>query len=325
MKLPELTVIMPVYNCAKYLSTAIDSVLNQTYHNFEFIIIDDASTDGSIDVVKSYNDERIILIENDINRGIVFGLNYAISIAKGKFLARMDGDDISMADRFEIQLKLMIENPGIGVCGSFVQCFGYKAHLWHPPVFDSDIKAGLINGSTFCHPAVMIKKEVLEKNCIQYCEEFYKAEDYYLWFSLLRYTQFYNIPRVLLKYRISDSQISFIHKLEQDDLKRRIQRKALQFSKTILDIELDVLFDFEGEVKDILNVLKKIEIENEKCQFYKRDSLKRALAYLFLENLSNRINIKLSDVIVSIFSHYSFYWKPRMSLGLIKRTIITKS
>ena len=106
MQSPSISVIMPVYNTAKYLNEAIDSILNQTYKDFEFIIIDDCSTDGSLDIIKTYSDDRIILIENETNKGYVYGLNYALSFAKGKYIARMDSDDISLPNRFKRQFYL---------------------------------------------------------------------------------------------------------------------------------------------------------------------------------------------------------------------------
>ena len=101
-KIPTITVLMPVYNCALYINEAMDSILSQTFDDFEFLIIDDASTDDTVSIIKSYNDPRIQLVEKPVNTGYTNSLNYGLSIANGKYIARMDGDDISLPERFQV-------------------------------------------------------------------------------------------------------------------------------------------------------------------------------------------------------------------------------
>ena len=103
IKQPKITVLMPVYNAGKYLREAIDSILNQSFSDFEFLIINDGSTDNSKNIIESYNDQRIKFIENDKNSGVIFSLNRGLDLAKGGYIARMDADDISLRDRLKIQ------------------------------------------------------------------------------------------------------------------------------------------------------------------------------------------------------------------------------
>ena len=115
--IPTISVIMPVYNCFDYIQEAINSILNQTFSDFELIIIDDYSSDGTVDLIKKFNDPRIKLTVKSVNSGISNSLNYGLKIAKGKYIARMDGDDISFPDRFERQVKFMDLNPKVILCG----------------------------------------------------------------------------------------------------------------------------------------------------------------------------------------------------------------
>ena len=120
-----ISVIMPNYNTSvEYLSLAVDSILSQTYENFEFIIIDDCSTDESVDYLASITDPRVRVIRNDVNRGITASLNVALDNARGDYIARMDSDDVSLPERFEKQIAFMEANPDVIVCGTWIQSFG---------------------------------------------------------------------------------------------------------------------------------------------------------------------------------------------------------
>ena len=114
---PKVTVLMPVYNCEKYLRESIESILNQTFKDFEFLIINDGSSDKSAEIVESYNDNRINFVQNEKNIGLAASLNRGLDIAKGEYIARMDADDISLPERLEKQVRFMETNPQIGICG----------------------------------------------------------------------------------------------------------------------------------------------------------------------------------------------------------------
>lgn len=208
---PLISVVMPVYNAEKYLVEAIDSILEQTYKNFEFLIINDGSTDSSSIIIDTYakQDSRIIHVRNQ-NQGISLSLNHGITLAKGKYIARMDADDISLADRFEEQIKFMEKNQNIGVCGTWVDLIGeirageYKRH----PVSDEELKVRLLFSVCFVHPSVIIRRELLIRTNNFYDPNYTSAQDYELWSRLKDCTQFANIPKTLMKYRVLSNSVS---------------------------------------------------------------------------------------------------------------------
>ena len=151
---PKITVILPAYNAQDYIKEAIDSILNQTFRNFVLLIIDDASQDKTEAIIKSYSDERIVYLKNEINSGIAATLNRGIQNAKTEYIARMDADDIAIPDRLELQYEFMNTNRDISVCGTWYEIFGNEIELMRLPTFDEDIKASLLFGLGFCHPAI---------------------------------------------------------------------------------------------------------------------------------------------------------------------------
>lgn len=204
-----ISVVMPVYNGGDYLSEAIESILNQTYANFEFLIIDDGSQDKSLDIIQRYAaiDQRIKVISRQ-NKGLIATLNEGIGLAKGDYIARMDADDISLPDRFSVQLDYM-QARQVDICGSAIQKFNEKGDLdeEYYPETHAEIKYRLLFMCAFAHPTVLMKKSIF--NVVQYSASYLHAEDYKLWVdSMLLDCKMANIPQVLLKYRRHDMQIS---------------------------------------------------------------------------------------------------------------------
>jgi glycosyltransferase involved in cell wall biosynthesis len=200
----KISVILSVYNGEKYLREAIDSILNQTFKDFEFLIVNDASTDSTALILSEYTDSRIKVIENGTNRGLTYSLNLMLSQSKGDYIARMDADDIAFPYRLEVQCDFMERHPETGVCGSFVESFVQgtkKRQTVRFPETDSEVRAFAFFQSPFCHPATMFRKKIIDKYRLQYSPLYIKSEDYALWVELLKYTQGANIPRILLKYR----------------------------------------------------------------------------------------------------------------------------
>lgn len=199
---PKVSVVMPVYNTnPEFLRQTIDSILNQSFRDFEFLIINDASTTNVKDVILSYNDKRIVYVENEQNLGISKTSNKALQLAKGLYIARQDHDDISEPDRLMKQVRVLDENPEIGVCGCFFKVFP-KIQKVKLPVTDEAIKIRMITeGAGICHPASLFRKNLLIDNKIIYHDEYRYAEDYQLWIDLLDKTKFYNIPEYLFRYR----------------------------------------------------------------------------------------------------------------------------
>ena len=196
-----MSVLMPVHNAEKFLGMAIESILNQTLRDFEFVIINDGSTDSSADIIRSYQDQRIHLFENPVNVGIVASLNRGLSMAKGDFIARMDADDISMPTRLEKQLDFLIHNESIGVVGSKVRFIDHMGKLYHVGFFpknDSLIRWTMCFSNPMAHGSIMMRREVVMK-AGGYPDS--PAEDYNLWEQLSWVTAFSNLPDVLFHLR----------------------------------------------------------------------------------------------------------------------------
>ncbi len=207
---PLISVVMPVYNASRYLTKAIDSILNQTYANFEFIILDDCSTDDSVAIVKKYRDERIKLVQQSVNKGVTQNLNEGLHLSKGKYIARMDADDISLPTRFAQQVEFMESNPKVGVCGCWIKYLQSEptSTLKYPTNHSQVLSHVFFNKALVCHPSVMIRKSILEQYQLRYPTECKYGQDYALWISLLNHCEFANIPQVLFMYRIHSSQVS---------------------------------------------------------------------------------------------------------------------
>lgn len=214
MNEPIVSVLMPVYNCEKYISEAVQSIFNQTFIDFELIVIDDCSTDSTVEIIKKFSDKRIKLIQKPINTGYTNSLNMAILEAKGKYIARMDGDDIALPERFTKQVSFLEKNPDIILCGTSVRLLGEKA-IWMHPSCNDEIKVKLCFSTAFNHPTVMIKKEVLLVH--NYNKDFEPAEDYELWTRLVFVGKVANLNEVLLDYRIHSNQISNSKRKQQED------------------------------------------------------------------------------------------------------------
>jgi glycosyltransferase involved in cell wall biosynthesis len=207
--MPTISVIMSVYNGEKYLNEAISSVLSQDFSDFEFIIIDDGSTDKSLEIIKSFNDERVKIISRE-NRGLIASLNQAISASTGEYIARMDADDICLPNRFSVQLKAF-NNPEIAVVGSWATKINENGEelglMSYPPSEHQKIKRFFIKHNPFIHSSMMIKKEVFD-NVGVYDSKYKHAEDYELWSRMLHKFKAVNIPDPLIKYRINNSGVT---------------------------------------------------------------------------------------------------------------------
>lgn len=200
--MPKVSVLFPVYNAEEvYLRAAIESILNQTFKDFEFLIIDDASSDENVaKVVKSYTDKRISYLRNERNLGISKTRNRLMELAQGEYWAVMDHDDVAMPERFEKQVAFLNEHPDIGVVSSQFKKI-VSGRVITNPTYDQEIKLALFQTCAVMHPASMLRGSVLTDNNVCYEEEFSPSEDHALWWRLSNYTKFHNMPEVLLHYR----------------------------------------------------------------------------------------------------------------------------
>ncbi|MBL7812070.1 MAG: glycosyltransferase [Bacteroidetes bacterium] len=211
---PVISVIMPVYNCAGYIKAALESILNQTETDLECIVIDDVSADGTVEIAKSFKDNRLIVIEKETHSGYTNSLNLGISQACGKYIARMDGDDFSDRHRLERQRIFLDENPDTGICGTWYH-IPETGKTVKTPMSHRAICTTLIWHNCLAHPSVMMRKSLLTK--VSYNPAYEPAEDYLLWIQLAGITKLANIPEVLLNYRMHDDSVSSKNKLKQEE------------------------------------------------------------------------------------------------------------
>lgn len=241
MKVPKITVLMPVHNGERYIEDAIESILAQTYTEYEIIIINDGSTDDSMTIIKSYNDTRIRIVHNYPKMGIVYSLNQGLSLARGDYVARMDCDDISLPHRFEKQIQFMEANPQVAICGSWVRVFGAESYLKKYPEHDEVIRTHLLFESPFAHPAIMMRRNSIIKENLAYRESFQHAEDYDLWSRVPRSLKFANLPIVLLKYRKHNGQVTNSFREKQLSISNMIRvNKLMELGIYASDRELDI-------------------------------------------------------------------------------------
>ncbi len=226
---PLVSIIMPVYNAKKYLQESIESIINQTYTNFEFIIIDDGSKDGSLDIISSYalNDMRIKFFKNTGKKGCYGARNFGINKASGKYIAVMDADDISLPERLEYQIKYMEANQDIGVCGTWFKEFGASSKIIRTCSNHNDINATMFFRCPIGHPTAIIRTKILNKNNLKYNDNYLYSQDYNFFSKIIKYTRFANIPQVLLLYRVHNSQISTSKKYIQQKLAFKTSLKLL--------------------------------------------------------------------------------------------------
>lgn len=187
--MPKISVLMGAYNCAETIGKSIESIQAQTITDWELIICDDGSSDNTIEVVKEYqkNDERIILIQNDKNRGLSYTLNHCLEVAKAEYCARMDGDDLCDSNRFDIQIRFLEEHPEYSFVSSTMKRFDEEGYYDEPSIGDGyePTKMSFVKGSPFCHAPVMIKKEAYDAvEGYRVRPETLGVEDYDLWFRL---------------------------------------------------------------------------------------------------------------------------------------------
>lgn len=241
---PQISVVMPTYNAEKYIAEAINSILSQTFIDFEFIIINDASTDSTKEIIKSFQDSRITLINNEQNRGVAKSLNIGIAAAEGKYIARMDADDISLQQRLQTQFDFMEQHPDIDICGSWMETFGDNKCIIKVPKKHNDIKDELFFSCSMLHPTVIFKKNLN----LQYSSDFPRAEDYDLWCRKINELKFANIPEILMYYRIHSNQIGKAKKTKQNQDSYLIRLRNLENIDLHLNHEeLRIYNDFFAE------------------------------------------------------------------------------
>ena len=315
---PKITVLMPVYNGAQFLKEAIESILNQTFKDYELLIIDDGSSDNSRSIILSYHDERIRYVKNRKNIGLIGTLNKGINLAAGLYIARMDQDDVSKPYRLETQFRFMEKNKEVGLCGSWYEIIGSR-QIIKVPVNHELIDVSLIENSCFGHPTVIIRRSVLLGDNIYYpdCSD---AEDYAMWSRLSGITKLANIPEVLLEYRIHPSQISSSRKESQLNSANAVRLNHLSKLRELSAEEKSLYKDLfekssftEDEILLYHGFFISLLMKNRDSKVFDTKYFQR-----FILNIWKRLFLSyLSSNKESIFLKFSFLFSFRLSYKLI--------
>jgi glycosyltransferase involved in cell wall biosynthesis len=206
---PAVTVLMAVRDGAEFLREAVESILAQTLRGFEFLVVNDGSTDATREIVESYRDARITMLDNPGPMGLAASLNRGIDRASGGYIARMDCDDVSLPTRLERQAAFMDAHPDIAVCGTWVKTIGARdGDIWKFPAANAAIRSSLLFHSPLAHPSVMLRKRALDARALRYDPAYDKAQDYDLWVRCSPYLRFANIEETLLLYRLHARNMS---------------------------------------------------------------------------------------------------------------------
>lgn len=274
--IPKVTVLMAVYNGEKYLREAIDSILNQTFKDFEFLIIDDGSTDGSADIIQSYEDKRIRYMRNEKNIGVAASSNRGLCQARGEYIARMDCDDISLPERLEKQVKFMDDHPEVGVCGTWLKVWG-RDEIWRYPTNHSAIMASSLFRSPLANGTTMMNKGLLIKNNLYYDESFKVASDSDFFNRCKKCFALASLDEVLYYYRQHEGQITNRYRNKKSYFGDRIRTKKLHdlgLSPNPREIEIYRAltyrkFDFSREfIEDANKFMLDIKRKNDEVKLY---------------------------------------------------------
>lgn len=303
-KSPTISVVMSVYNGADYVREAIDSILGQTFFDFEFIIINDGSTDKTSEILLSYSDKRIVVISQK-NQGLVRSLNIGVDKSRGKYIARQDADDSSNPKRLEKQVEYFNTHPDVVLVGSSINVMDENSHTLHQHhllLGDSELRQELLVRSPFAHGSIMMKRSAFIKTS-GYREIYWPAEDYDLWLRLSQYGKLANINECLYNYREHGESISAKNIALQNKAMEAVQKLA-------------------WNKRDQLVVLKKIHFSH-----YKKLTMGQQRVERITSNTRLLINKALKDKDFTFISKLFYQVSLNFLLykkiaGILKRRII---
>lgn len=274
-ELPLVSVLIPVYNAGLFLRETLDDILNQTFTDFEVILIDDGSTDDSFNIMKSYSDNRIRLFQNEKNSGQVFTLNYGLSLCTGKYIARIDADDRCHPTRLEKQVHALESNQTAGLCLSWYRILGSQKTA-KPSTNPAELKVKLFFRNQIGNSTVMLRRDVIESHHIRFTTEIPVAEDYYFWTRVLAVSDPVIIPEVLMEYREHPGQTSELKKELIKTCTDKVRLFQLNFlgitpdeSQAKLHLKLISNPNFSGEeISHLLKWTDYLRLQNVKTGFF---------------------------------------------------------
>lgn len=289
--MPRVSILMPVFNVAPYLREAMDSILNQTYRDFELIVLNDCSPDNSEEILDTYSDERIVRYRGQQNVGLANVLNIGIEMARGEYIARMDSDDVSLPKRLEKQVAYLDNHPTVDLVSAGMQRFGASQEVMIRSSDIEDVKFNALSYSPVLHASSMWRKKQFLKNGLFYRQEMVPAEDYDLWTRALACgLTLINMQEVLYLYRTHSSQVTSVNKdWSVANVIRYNYVKSIfpgvDESKVKEFISLLEIIDANA-IKRICNDLVK---ENDKVSYFERNKLHLRLKRYYQSRLYNQM------------------------------------
>jgi len=291
---PLVTVLMPVHDAEAFVGAAIDSILEQTFRDFELLILDDGSTDRSVEIITERDDSRIRLVRNDRRMELIRTLNRGIELARGKYIARMDADDISLPERLSRQIAFLEANPDVGACGTWLVTMGDReGEIWRYPESAGGIRCRLLFDAALAHPSVCLRRDAFVRHGLRFDEAYPQAEDYQLWKLASAHFPLANLAEVLLRYRVHAASLSQRCREQQEATVRRIHEQSLsELGLTPSEVELFVHRSVAtrraaGEALRLSDVgawLEKLLLENADRGVDQRADFQRLLGEFWLAN-----------------------------------------
>lgn len=307
MNTPLVSVIMPAYNVEKYINKSISSVLQGSFKDIELIIIEDCSTDGTYARIKEFSDTRIQIIKHERNEGLVYTLNEGLSLCKGKYIYRMDSDDIAYPDALRKQVEFMQSHEKIGLLGGDAVVIDENDNKTKAYLYSSDPKAlalTMLAKNCIMHPSVLLRRDVLIKHQLSYSPSQKRMEDYGLWVRLMKYTTLATLGEPTVFYRHHTSSVTAIAKDEKSQgdfenrekiIKQLMSFFSIELSQSQLNLYTKAVMHYKlslDEKKEIYNIFKEVisKIPDE----YKNHS--RPLKVMFYEFWIEQTNLKMWNI-----------------------------
>jgi glycosyltransferase involved in cell wall biosynthesis len=330
---PLISIVMAAYNEEKFIGEAIESILNQTYPHFEFIIINDGSTDKTEEIILSFSDPRIKYIKNEINLKLIASLNKGLSLATGKYIARMDSDDVSIPQRLEKQVHFMESNPEVGISGAQLIVFGSEDTTMNYPLEHEDIKLRLLITSCFPNNLVIFRRELMQQFKMSFTAGYHHAEDYKFWTQWVQVTKGANLPDYLVKYRFHASSVSHKYKDVQRQTRNRIR---VEYLRSLFDLHGNesIATDLYGtNYNKKVKALKFILQRNQELGLFDQKKLTDTLFYLWYMDSLEQVEYDKSVVynfpriFMLSFKDNIKYWQNifkhtiKSYLGLLPKTV----
>lgn len=304
-----VTVLMPVYNAEKYLPEAIESILNQTFSDFEFLIVNDGSTDNSLGILQSYEDKRIRVLHLEQNVGLVKALNIGLKEIRSEYIIRTDADDISLPNRIEVQLAFMQQNKDVGVCGSWfdtIDARGEKKGGTRYKPSDEAIRLKHLYQINLSHGTAILRTSVLKENSINYSSDFDHAEDYDIFDRIGTVSKLANIQQVLYVVRLHDTNVSKTFGHVQKDNSLGVKRRIfMRLGITdITDDEIGIYQELQHQnykqlaqqQKEVLLLLTKMFEANETTNMFSLEFFQSHLSDLWFHYCNSIANSQIWSV-----------------------------